>query len=453
MKVKALSRSTADYTRETKSDIQRLPRNADPAQHPLERAREYKRALNAAKLERMFAKPFLASLSGHVDGIYSMAKNPWDLDLITTGSGDGELRVWSLSAQEAVWRAPGAHRGIVKGVCNVPGGDTDRFLSVGVDKMAKVWSRSEGALSADGETPETVASYSGKHAFSGVDHHRSRPLFATSSSLVEVWDVNRSEPIASLTWGADTTNTVRMNQTEVNVLASCGTDRSVILYDLRTSSPLAKLVMALSTNAIAWNPMEAFMFATANEDHNVYTFDMRRMDHASNVLRDHVSAVMDVDYSPTGHELVSGSYDRTLRLWDVNRGHSRDIYHTKRMQRVFCVRYTQDDKYVLSGSDDSNLRLWRARASERLGAKSNRERATVEYAEKLKDRYKYLPEVRRVLRQRNVPAAVKRASRTKQDMLQSRKRKAENERKSSKAAAAAPRVPERKKGILGVTTK
>ncbi|KAJ2357159.1 Protein sof1, partial [Coemansia sp. RSA 2610] len=116
--VKALSRSTADYTRETKSDIQRLPRNIDPALHPLERAREYKRALNAAKLERMFAKPFLASLSGHIDGIYSMAKNPWDLDQIITGSGDGELRIWSLESQETMWRAPAAHRGIVRGVCN-----------------------------------------------------------------------------------------------------------------------------------------------------------------------------------------------------------------------------------------------------------------------------------------------------------------------------------------------
>ncbi|KAJ1881060.1 Protein sof1, partial [Kickxella alabastrina] len=241
MKVKALSRSTTESTRETKSDIQLLPRNIDPELHPLERAREYKRALNSAKLERMFAKPFLASLSGHIDGIYAMAKNPWDLDSIISGSGDGELRMWSLADQKTVWRAPEAHRGVVKGVCNIPGGASDRFLSVGTDKMVKVWSRSESAVAADGLTPETVATYSGKHAFSGIDHHRDRSLFATSSSLVEVWDVERSEPISNLTWGADTINTVRMNQTEVNVLASCGTDRSIILYDLRTNSPLAKL--------------------------------------------------------------------------------------------------------------------------------------------------------------------------------------------------------------------
>ena len=79
--------------------------------------------------------------------------------------------------------------------------------------------------------------------------------------------------------------------------------------------------------------MEAFNFAVANEDHNLYIFDMRKMDRAQNVLKDHVAAAMDVEFSPTGEELVSASYDRTVRLWNRASGHSRDIYHTKRMQR------------------------------------------------------------------------------------------------------------------------
>lgn len=64
------------------------------------------------------------------------------------------------------------------------------------------------------------------------------------------------------------------------------------------------------------------------------------MNRALNVLRDHVAAVMDVEFSPTGLELVSVSYDRTVRLWNRDTGHSRDIYHTKRMQRVFSCKWT-----------------------------------------------------------------------------------------------------------------
>jgi len=76
---------------------------------------------------------------------------------------------------------------------------------------------------------------------------------------------------------------------------------------------------------------------------------------------------LDVDYSPTGRELVSGSYDSTVRIFSVDAGKSREVYHTRRMQRVFCVKYSADSNYVLSGSDDSVIRLWKSHASQNLG--------------------------------------------------------------------------------------
>lgn len=82
---------------------------------------------------------------------------------------------------------------------------------------------------------------------------------------------------------------------------------------------------------------------------------------------DHVEAVIDVDYSPTGREFVSGSYDKSLRIFEVNKGHSREVYHTKRMHRLTCVGWSLDDKYIISGSDEMNLRIWKAKASEKLG--------------------------------------------------------------------------------------
>lgn len=74
-------------------------------------------------------------------------------------------------------------------------------------------------------------------------------------------------------------------------------------------------------------------------------------------VQDFVSSVMDVDYSPTGREFVAGSYDRSVRIFCFNAGHSREVYHTKRMQRVFAVQYGMDGSYVYSGSDDMNVRV------------------------------------------------------------------------------------------------
>lgn len=295
-KVKVLSRSVEESTRQRSNDIHKVQRNLDPSLHPFEKAREYTRALNATKVERMFAKPFVGALSGHVDGVYCMAKHPKKLDWLVSGGGDGDLRLWSLSEQKAVWSTV-AHKAMITGVSSFLEGS--RFLSCSQDRTVKIWDPTTivtedlqvNLRSGSTMALAPVATYSSKNAFSGVSHHRSESVFATSGVAIDIWDHERTEPVQTLNWGVDTINTVKFNQTEASILASTGSDRTVILYDLRTSRPITKLIMAMRTNAIAWNPMEAFNFMAANEDHNVYAFDMRKMDKAQNVLKDHVSAV------------------------------------------------------------------------------------------------------------------------------------------------------------------
>jgi WD repeat and SOF domain-containing protein 1 len=82
--------------RERPTDPLKVFKNLDPTYHPFERAREYTRALNAVKLEKVFAKPFVSSLSGHRDGIYSLARHPKSLTTFISGACDGEIRAWNL---------------------------------------------------------------------------------------------------------------------------------------------------------------------------------------------------------------------------------------------------------------------------------------------------------------------------------------------------------------------
>lgn len=103
---------------------------------------------------------------------------------------------------------------------------------------------------------------------------------------------------------------------------------------------------------------------------SLYTFDSRQLKNPIKIHSDHISAVTDVDYSPTGREIVSGSYDKTIRIYGIHKAHSREIYHTKRMQRITCIGWSLDNKYIISGSDEMNIRLWKAQASEKLGAVS-----------------------------------------------------------------------------------
>jgi DDB1- and CUL4-associated factor 13 len=391
----------------------------------------------------MFAAPFVGQLGqGHVDGVYTMAKDPGSLQRFASGSGDGVLKIWDLTSREEVWQTR-AHENIVKDVCWTPG---RKLLSCGADKTVKVWD----PYTSPSHAPP-LATYLGQAAFTSISHHRSQPTVAAASSSISIYDLSRpsSAPTQTLQWptSTDTINAVSFNQVETSILASAALDRAVVLYDLRTSSALSKVVLRLSSNAISWNPMEAFNFAVANEDHNIYIFDMRKLDRALNVLKDHVAAVMDVDFSPTGEELVSASYDRTIRLWNRDRGHSRDIYHTKRMQRAFSAMFTPDNQYVLSGSDDGNVRLWRANASGRSGIKSARQRQKREYDESLVRRYSHMPEIKRIQRHRHTPKTVRKAGEVKGEELKSLKRKEENVRKHSKKRSM-PRQNEREKMVL-----
>lgn len=355
-----------------------------------------------------------------------MAKDPNSLERFASGSGDGVVKVWDLTSRDEMWNVK-AHDNIVKGMCWTR---NQRLLTCASDRTIKLF---DPYKTASGSLP--AQTWHGTNAFTSLSHHRSKNAFAVSSSVISIYDLERAtSPPEVLRWptSTDTISTVSFNQTETSVLASASTDRAVVLYDLRTSMPLGKTILKFASNAISWNPMEAFNFAVANEDHNIYVFDMRQLGRALNVLKDHVSSVLDVEFSPTGEELVSASYDRTVRLWNRMKGHSRDIYHTKRMQRVFSAKWTPDSKYILSGSDDGNIRLWRAQASKREGIKSAKQRQALEYNEALSERYAHMPEIRRIKRHRHLPKVVKKAGEIKSEELKAIKRKEENERRHSK---------------------
>ncbi|XP_009761693.1 uncharacterized protein LOC107809218 [Nicotiana tabacum] len=448
MRVKAITRSTDEFTRERSQDLQRVFRNFDPNLRPQEKAVEYVRALNAAKLEKIFARPFVGAMDGHIDAVSCMAKNPNHLKGVFSGSMDGDVRLWDLATRRTVCQFPG-HQGAVRGLTVSTDGRI--LVSCGTDCTLRLWKVPGDTLmesdDGSGNSSQPLAVYVWKNAFWGVDHQWDGDLFATAGAQVDIWNHNRSQPVNSFEWGNDTVTSVRFNPGEPNLLATSASDRSINIYDLRMSTPARKVIMRTKTNSIAWNPMEPMNFTAANDDGKCYSYDVRKLNEAKCVHKDHVSSVMDIDYSPTGREFVTGSYDRTVRIFQYNGGHSREIYHTKRMQRVFCVKFSCDASYIISGSDDTNLRLWKAKASEQLGVVLPRERKKHEYLEAVKNRYKHLAEVKRIVRHRHLPKPIYKATKQVREMTESERRRAER-RKAHSAPGSIQNEPLRTSRII-----
>ncbi|TXT11995.1 uncharacterized protein COLE_02405 [Cutaneotrichosporon oleaginosum] len=481
-----ISRSLDDHLPSSTSAPHPLQRNLAPHLHPFAKPREYQRAITAAKMDRMFAKPFVASLGGHQDGAYCLGKDPRRVSVVAAGGGDGEVIVHSLSQRRSLLKID-AHKGMVGGLCwtsEARDGKRGIVTCGKLDGTIKIWRSSAfapglkvdtdeggdevldtaGAVGEDddedlamdeakrhtvGLNLEPSMVYTSKNGFNGIDHHRSDAMFATASSTVQIWDENRSSPLSTLQFGSsvETVTSVRFNQSETSVLASVGTDRTMCLYDIRTGKAERRVIMNMRSNALSWCPTLPTVMLLASEDQNLYTFDIRNLESPTQIYKGHVGGVMGCDWSPTGEEFVSGSWDRTVRLWKRDTGKSRDVYHTKRMQRVFDVTYTPTADFVLSASDDGNVRIWKTNASQKLGPVSTKERAAMEYRQKLVEQWSSEKHVRQIAERRHLPASVHNTQKLKREMLESRKVKEDRRRKHTRAGKEKPKA-ERKKAII-----
>ena len=66
------------------------------------------------------------------------------------------------------------------------------------------------------------------------------------------------------------------------------------------------------------------------------------------------SLVTAVAVSPDGKQIVSGSYDQSVRVWDASTGDELKVLkgHTK---VVTSIAFSPDGKQIVSGSEDESV--------------------------------------------------------------------------------------------------
>lgn len=112
---------------------------------------------------------------------------------------------------------------------------------------------------------------------------------------------------------------------------------------------------------IATTPAVPDMILSASRDKTIIAWTLTREDTnygiAKKALKGHNHFVSDVVISSDGQFALSGSWDGTLRLWDISTGFTtrRFVGHTK---DVLSVAFSADNRQIVSGSRDHTIKLW-----------------------------------------------------------------------------------------------
>eukprot|EP00768_Dysnectes_brevis_P000936 gnl/Dysnectes_brevis/1219_a1363_2502.p1 GENE.gnl/Dysnectes_brevis/1219_a1363_2502~~gnl/Dysnectes_brevis/1219_a1363_2502.p1 ORF type:complete len:462 (-),score=99.10 gnl/Dysnectes_brevis/1219_a1363_2502:151-1341(-) len=351
-------------------------------------------------------------MNDHRDGVYALERHSRVQSRFLSGSVDGQVMIWDISTQDSLYTLD-AHRHWVTDLC-CPTSHPDVFFTCSRDATTKLWkfpALGDAASVSGSVTPTPVSVYHGQGSVSGVDHASDSTNFATANmSAVWLWDQSRAEPLNKMSytaegWGDNTYTGVHFSPSEPHIVAATAS-RDVVLFDTRVGKASARVVMTTQTNCLSWNPQAPTRFSIGCNDANAYTFDLRNLSKARTVHPGHVNAVMGIDYSPTGREFSTAGYDTTMRIFAADTPASRDVYYTKRMQKVFCVRYSLDGRFIISGSDDANVRVWKSWASMPLKQQTARQKEAMIYNQRLIKKFSHIPEIASIARHRHLPMHV-----------------------------------------------
>jgi guanine nucleotide-binding protein subunit beta-2-like 1 protein len=113
--------------------------------------------------------------------------------------------------------------------------------------------------------------------------------------------------------------------------------------------------------AVATTAEDPNLLLTASRDRSIIVWSLTREEgkfgFARRAMRGHNNFVSDVVISSDGQFALSGSWDATLRLWEIATGKCtrRFIGHAK---DVLSVAFSPDNRQIVSASRDRTVKLW-----------------------------------------------------------------------------------------------
>ncbi len=332
--------------------------------------------------------------------------------LVISASGDNTLKVWEVASGREL-RTLFGHRDAVTGVAL--SADGQLAISASRDKTLKMWNMATGrdlctlrghdkavtdvALSADGRLAvSTSADHTLKvwEVATGYELHTLRghsaavtcvalsadgrlAISGSDDGVLTIWDVMAGQELRTLRHGSHVFDVALRADGRLAVSAS--SNKTLKLWDVVTGCELRTLQghsnsiasVALSTDGQLvisgsvdhtvkiWNiPTGSNTQLTPSSQHAEAGFGTDHVtvtpSHQSRVVQ-HRDRVFDIAVSADGQLAVSGSRDKTLKVWAIATGQE---LHTLRghTHTVMGVALSADGQLIGSASQDGTVKVW-----------------------------------------------------------------------------------------------
>jgi WD40 repeat protein len=301
-----------------------------------------------------------AAIIADVPPTKSLAVSPAG-NLVIAGTSDGTMYAWDVAAQSA--RRVAHVRSHPNQISSLAFTHDGQFLVSGSwDNSAKVWAVSDTSGQPALQELRTLEAHD--DAVLSVALSPDGQTIATGSwdNRIWLWDlrtgqrlrllVGHSGGIVSLAFSADGQH-----------LASGSEDRAARVWDVGTGRPeLALPGPESNVTFIAFaGGTGAGQLAVADQTGTIRLWDLDAIGQRDELatLRGHQRPVNGLSFNPAADQLASGSWDKSVRLWDMQTKTQRVLTAAGDFTNsVTAVRFNADGSELAAASKDGTVRKW-----------------------------------------------------------------------------------------------
>ncbi|EMD36473.1 hypothetical protein CERSUDRAFT_138149 [Gelatoporia subvermispora B] len=305
-------------------------------------------------------KPLLHAFEGHTGDVNTVMFSP-DGRRVVSGSDDKTIRLWDVTTGEDVIAPLSGHSDRVRSVAFSP--DGTRIVSGSSDDTIRLWDARTGAPIIDPLVGHTDAVFSVAFSPDGT-----RIVSGSADKTVRLWDAATGRPAMQPFEGhGDHVWSVGFSPDGSTVVSGSG-DETIRLWSADVMAALPSTYAAPSDTVLHdGTTLQGSRLAVLDDDeHPAPDTNVKPQNTPSESPQGYSGRVLCVAFTPDGTQIVSGSEDKTVSLWNAQTGAPVLDPLQGHGKLVTCLAVSPDGSYIASGSADETIHFWDARTGRQV---------------------------------------------------------------------------------------